>query len=628
MSDWPRELIAGSIKPYLHVWESITSDQTVLQNVQGVRLIFNEEPVQTNFPRQYKFNDDHVEFIEKEIQELLEKDVIIEIQDTQNCFVSNIFLRPKPNNKFRMIIDLSELNKFVTYNHFKMDNLDVATEMLFPDAWMASIDLKEAYYSIPIHEADQKYLVFQWEGRYFKFTCVPFGLCSAPWIFTKTLRPIFAEFHEMGFQGFGYIDDSFIISDSYEECLEAVNYLKNLFSRLGFRVHEEKSVLEPCQEIKFLGYILNSRNMSVTPPQDKKEKVKQSIQKLLWLEKPKIRMVASVLGFLNDVCKGSEYGSAYTKNLEIQKIKFLKWSTKKGFDGKMKLSQPCKDDLCWWLQNIDSASKSVGFPEVRTTLETDASLQGWGACVGELSTGGRWSFQESKLHINVLELLAVKFALRSLCSQNENEAIKILCDNTTSVAYLTHKGGTRSSECNTIAHDIWKWCEQNNITLIVSYLPGVLNIQADHESRNFTEDTEWQLNPDIFKQISRMWGEPDVDLFASKNNCQLDNYVSWGPDPYASAINAFTIPWNVFNLAYIFPPFRLLNKVLQKLQVERAKAVVVAPFWTAQPWFPKLEKASRDSWTIPRRPGNLRRTDKGPQTNQSLQDVSLRLYLI
>ena len=388
VSDCPPEMVAGTTRHYLHNWEQITSDPFILQNAAGVKLSFDETPSQQAVPRQYKFNVEQAHVIEKEIDDLLEKEVIVEIKDTEDCFISNIFLRPKPGNKFRMIIDLSELNEFVTKQHFKMDHLDVATHMLFPGAWLASIDLKEAYYAIPICEEDQKYLCFQWADKVFRFTCVPFGLSSAPLLFTKTLKPIFSKFHEEGFQGFGYIDDSFIIAQSFEECAQAVAFLTDLFVKLGFRINTEKSVLNPCQKLTFLGYVLNSNEMTVSPTQEKRKKVKKCVINLLSEHKPKIRTVASVLGFLNDVCKGCEYGPTYLKRLEILKIKALRKTGRKGFEGRMKISWQGIQDLKWWLANIDNAKFALHLENPEIILETDASNLGWGACLSQEKGGG------------------------------------------------------------------------------------------------------------------------------------------------------------------------------------------------------------------------------------------------
>ena len=621
--------MAGATKHHLEQWQEITSDPTILQNVSGVEILFDETPIQDNVPRMYKFNETHAEFINAEISEMLQKGVILEIEDSRDCFISNIFLRPKPGNKFRMIIDLSDLNKFVSKQHFKMDHLDVASDMLFPGAWLASIDLKEAYYTIPISESDQKYLCFQWENKVYKFTCVPFGLSSAPWLFTKTLRPIYSKFHENGFKGFGYIDDSFIIAESYDECVAAVQCLTELFTTLGFTVNTEKSVLKPTQNLTFLGYELNSIEMTVSPTKEKKEKVKTTIQNLKNESKPKIRKVASLLGLLNDVCKATEYGKVYVKRLEIQKILALRRVGRRQFEGRMKISYNSMKDLTWWERNIDTASHSIRPVVPEKTLKTDASGLGWGACFDDQRTGGRWSLQESELHINVLELKAVELGLCSLCSDTDNlTGIKVLCDNMTSVSYLRNKGGTRSSECNEITRRIWKWCENRNLWLIVSHIPGVKNIEADFESRNFTDNTEWAVNSKIFTCVCDTWGYPKIDLFASRNNHQLETYASWGPDPGACYIDAFSINWKQFKFVYIFPPFRLIGRALQKVQMERVKAIILAPVWPGQPWFTGLQAASRETWTFPKRKDNLLQLEIGDHKGRSLNETQIRFHLI
>ena len=63
---------------------------------------------------------------------------------------------------------------------------------------MASVDLKDTYYSIPIAEDDRTLLVFLWKGKYYQFTCLPNGLSSAPRTFTKILKPVYARLRSIG----------------------------------------------------------------------------------------------------------------------------------------------------------------------------------------------------------------------------------------------------------------------------------------------------------------------------------------------------------------------------------------------------------------------------------------------
>ncbi len=96
-------------------------------------------------------------------------------------------------------------------------------------------------------------------------------------------------------------------------------------------------------------------------------------------------------------------------------------------------------------------------------------------------------------------------------------------------------GGTQSVYCNDIAKDIWSWAEERNILLSAAYICTKANIVADLYSRKFKENTEWSLDKDIFQQIVDKYFLPDIDLFATYVNRQVDKYSSWhnGVDTYA-----------------------------------------------------------------------------------------------
>ena len=99
-----------------------------------------------------------------------------------------------------------------------MDTLEAAVNMMRPGCFMASVDLKDAYYNFPIHASHQKYLKFWFDGALFKYTCLPYGLASAPRIFTKLLKPVYATLRSMGHLNSGYIDDSYLQGDTSAEC--------------------------------------------------------------------------------------------------------------------------------------------------------------------------------------------------------------------------------------------------------------------------------------------------------------------------------------------------------------------------------------------------------------------------
>ena len=89
-------------------------------------------------------------------------------------------------------------------------------------------------------------------------------------------------------------------------------------------------------------------------------------------------------------------------------------------------------------------------------------------------------------------------------------------------------------------------------------------------SRKFNDNIEWTLDKNVFDNIVRLYGLPEIDLFASRLNAQLPIYVSWMPDPTAWAVDAFTLDWGRMNF-YAFPPFSLVPRCLQKIRQDKAR---------------------------------------------------------
>ena len=113
--------------------------------------------------------------IETEIARLQSIGVVVPSQPKSGEFVSTVFARPKKDGNFRMILNLAKLNEHVEYCHFKMDTLETAIKLVSPNCLMASLDLRDAYYCVPICEEDQKYLKFTWRGKLSIY-------CPAEWL--------------------------------------------------------------------------------------------------------------------------------------------------------------------------------------------------------------------------------------------------------------------------------------------------------------------------------------------------------------------------------------------------------------------------------------------------------------
>ena len=142
-------------------------------------------------------------------------------------------------------------------------------------------------------------------------------------------------------------------------------------------------------------------------------------------------------------------------------------------------------------------------------------------------TGGQWTVEGSQLHINVLELIAVLFGLKSFFPLVVNRHIRIQSDSTTAVHYINNLGGVKSMKCHSIAKDIWLWALNKNNHLSAEHLPGSKNTVADEASRVFDVNTEWSLSFKVFVHIENEFGPFSIDLFASRLNSKHSVYVSW-----------------------------------------------------------------------------------------------------
>ena len=238
-------------------------------------------------------------------------------------FISPIFLEPMPDGTYWMILNLRAFNEFVQYHHFKMDTLETAINMMTPGCFMVSIDLKDAYYTVPISTDHQKYLKFIFNGSLYQYTCLPNGLSCAPWVFTKLLKPVYATLHNLGYLSLGYINDSYLQGDTSSECLDNVYYTTSLFKKLGFYLHPTKSIVILAQQLIFLGFVLNYITMTVTPSEGKIQKLVTACRSLLNNSNPTIEEVCQVIGLIVSNFPGAEYGPLNYRSLESDKTQAL-----------------------------------------------------------------------------------------------------------------------------------------------------------------------------------------------------------------------------------------------------------------------------------------------------------------
>ena len=150
-------------------------------------------------------------------------------------------------------------------NFVKISKLfETAKQLISRGYFMACIDLKDAYYSVPIRKDHRRYLKFVWMGQLWQYRALPNGPTTAPRLFTKILKPALASLRRQNHIVMAYLDDILIVGKTLELAKLAVTVTKSLFQKLGFVIHPDKSKLTPFVIMDYLGFTINTNHMTIT----------------------------------------------------------------------------------------------------------------------------------------------------------------------------------------------------------------------------------------------------------------------------------------------------------------------------------------------------------------------------
>ena len=456
------------------------------------------------------------------LHQLIDKNAVELVRNkTSVSFFNILFLVPKPNNRWRPILDLSNLNFFL-----KMETPETIRTSLQQGEWVTSIDFKDAYFHIPIQEQSRKYLRFHIQGQTYQFKALPFGLSTVPLEFTVVAKEVKLMAIHNSIRIHQYLDDWLVRGGSHHVCLQHTQELVQICQELGWLVNLDKSELEPKQIFDFVGYQFDLKAGRVRPTLDQWQNLQEKISEILSLPACPVRQFMSLIGLLTATEKQVHLGRLHMR--PIQWHPKNNWRVPESLEKVIPIPRSLHPHLEWWL---DKSNVLQGQPlhPLKHALQifTDASKEGWGAHLGERTARGSWSVADSKLHINYLELKAVFLALKEFQDLCTGNIVLVATDNTTVVAYINKEGGMRSGPLCALLWRILAWCTNHQVTIKGRHIPGHLNVIADKLSRlGQTIQTEWSLLPEVFQRLCGKWHRPQIDLFATRFNHKLPQFVS------------------------------------------------------------------------------------------------------
>lgn len=290
----------------------------------------------------------------------------------------------RPDGRLRPITDCSRPSvsindyMFETATKFKFSHIEDTRGMIFQQGYGGVVDISNAYRSVLIYPPHRKYVGFHWEkeGKSYHFVdnALCFGLKSAPAIFNSISSLVVRLMEASGVPCIGYLDDYFVTGQTRLECESNQLSLINLLQYLGFVINRRK-VVTPSQEPKYLGIIVDLKEMVFRLPEEKITKTLEKVSLVLnssWCSHKSLERVTGLLAHCAVLIKG---GRTFCRRL----YSLLKATRNKR---RVRLAQVFRQDLLWWKSFLRVFDGSCPiYPPLTPSQHffTDASNSGFGA---------------------------------------------------------------------------------------------------------------------------------------------------------------------------------------------------------------------------------------------------------
>jgi hypothetical protein len=534
------------------------------------------------------------------------------------------FVISKPEGsgqKHRLIADCRQVNQFLTAPHFKMDHWGQIFPFVRKDMWACKVDLKHAYFHLPLGRNLQEYLVLQIQNRLFQFLAAPFGLSPLPFLWTQVMKTLAKVWRSKGLNVFVYLDDILILAHTPKKLEKYMEFLLQTLQDSGMQVNFKKSLLQPSQLVQHLGFHLDLKAGCFQVPKEKLSLMQKELRQLQHKQFLTPRKMAAILGRLRS------FLTAFPplRSFADQMLGFILHHKRNGWDTSLPLPPQLQGEVVSVLNlmNVWKGKTLEGKVPVRH-LHSDSSDTMWAGV--DLVSGSRvqehWR-ERGVLHITVKELAAAVDTVKSLAKPGD--VVRLGVDNQVAYFYL-QKGGGRLPHLNSLMRDFWDWCVKKNILVQVHLLKSAEDM-ADKYTRLGLDPGDHTLHQGLFlyleglyhpllqtgtKNMSKKGKAPPPkssknskkfkivkpppplnvqvwDMFPSPGNHKFPVFCARFPHWEASLVDALTCPLEDVQVCYANPPWNLISRWLNRLRSNpHLLCWAVVPLWVSAPWWPLL----------------------------------------
>ena len=549
----------GRLKANSQFWRECGADARTMEWVEyGFELWFKKYCPRIRKKNQPScFESKAQEFITKALVELQQRGVVAKWESKargEPRVVSPLKVVPK-GEKFRLILDLSKLNKHLSFPSFKYDSIRQVEKVFELGDWLFAWDCKDGYFHMDMAESMFTYMCFEWEGVMYYFAQCPNGLAPACWAFTKLTGVGVKYLRAHGLKCLRYIDDGVGGARGKEEAERLRDLTVKVITSLGWVINFEKSELVVSRVVGFIGYTIDTvgRGQGLLSPSLKRdEKLKSAVKHALRARQIAPRVLAQATGHIVALRPCLDpMAMLFTRQLNIEVARAVD-ST--GWDWRVKLGEGAREELKIWLACYEGwKAKPIwvtGQPtKVQAQDASDTAVGGWlgdlsGSAIAHAKGQGHriWFTQQAKMAAGRLEkqdlvmsstyreLYAILFMVRTFRDDLAGHWVRVQADNQ-ALYYIASKGSASDLRTHELLVELFWLCEWAKIKWDIVWLPRELNQLADDLSKWVDQD-DWQLNGNHWRVVCKRLGPFDCDCFASEQTNLLPrfNALVWSPN--------------------------------------------------------------------------------------------------
>ena len=627
----PNYFIAGGLRRHASVWKSIPdADPDILSNVvDGVNARnfithfkgkFGGQEFDSPFPPRMEILNSKSclrfeSFITETILERVRNGSLkfwgVAGEVEPPYLVMPITIEP---TKPRMCHDERFLNLWTKDLPFSLDYLSDLPRYVTKNSFQTVCDDKSGYDHVSLQPESQTLFGLYWKNCYFVYCTLPFGWKASAFLYHSIGLIATSYIRSLGVPCSQYIDDRHIGQlitsqdcpwSDYQKAEAAAYITTKTLTSLGYTIAIAKSVLDPTQVVRYLGYLCDSQKSAFILPDDKREKFRSLRESILSSKETDLKSLQRFAG------KTTSFAIAVPAARLYSRVCYRAiGAAHKASTSKILIVGDLRKEIEYW-RFLDTWSSHLPWFEEHhrvITSFTDASDTGWGAvlyadpekpqCVRDY-----WHEEDQSKPIVIREALALRHALSAWGDTLENSRVDAHVDSLPVVQAWRSQGG-KSGQLSAIIKSIYEVALKFNVALSLTHVPSSGNL-ADLPSRTLSPQ-DCMLAASVWNRIECRWGPHTFDLMSLDSNVQrkadgspLPHYTPW-PTGGSAGVNVFAQHIPPEHNTYVFPPLVMVGPLLRFLaSTPKLQVTFITP--AVQPcrfWWPILVKRSSDSLRI------------------------------